>query len=187
MANIGGGGPTGRPASTTGGWRLLETKTQAVKGGDLDFDTVLTGDTSSGYKIEAWITNDDASATHVRLRVNGADSVVARQKQGITNATVSNAIDATSTMLTINAAGSAADTGTIIAEFPFPSAASHRQLFTRGSHLGAASTDLSEMQNTVLTLTTPANGVEVVGLGVHSSVADGIGAGSIIRLYERSA
>ena len=183
LANTGGTIPA---LKTNSFYQLIEEK--VISGAavtSFDFDYVLNGNADGGYIIELDFNNPTASDSYYFLRLNGAEVVVAQsyyQETGASGLANSYSTGIQGGMLGLDA--TTAENGIAIIRIPFSKTGTgnwERFVFWETSHVSTGSS-IVEVTNAAHLLTTPANSVNIVSLGIGAAVASSIGSGSVARL-----
>ncbi len=160
-----------------GNWELLETITIADDAEQTqDFAAVLDGDVDKRYRMEFFLINDNAATATYSLHVNLATWAVNRQFLNVGGATISAARDtATDIVSTVTGEDSQVDVDIYKAE-----TGSTRHAWVRNMR---ATGVLVQMLMYHFDITTPSTAVNITRLGLTNDRSDGIGIGSVLRLW----
>jgi hypothetical protein len=186
LVPVGGGSGSNK---VSGDWELIESITIAgAAETEKDFSTVLSDAAYSGYKITANIANGYAGAAYYYLRYTRAGPVTENCVGTMQYITASSTAVSGARALAAPAPFGAAFQNQYVA----PEATIENSAANIGSRYMLARAGYGETTGTtvidyVYHFTTPAQGTEIIGLGVYASQANGIGIGSILRLYGRIA
>lgn len=160
------------------GLYLVEERVITTASQTEDF-TGLDGDADGLYIIEGRLVNGTGSSSNYSIRANGAAVAGSRQILSVEGSSVSGGAD-TSLTIVGAAAGNTADFEALMSSSV---SGATRHLICRAANEGGTFGIL--LVN--MKLTTPSSGTNITSVGVAASVADGVGVGSIIRLWKRQA
>lgn len=153
--------------------RIITTASQTE-----DF-TGLDGDADGCYILEGRLVNDAGSGSNYSPRMNGSATAQNRQILSVESTSVGGGADTSGTFC---GASSGAVT-TFRAEIPVTKTGYQRNMLCNAAHLSSGSLAIFL---SYLTITTPSNATNITSIGIGASVADGIGVGSVIRLWKVS-
>ncbi len=140
-----------------------------------DFADTLNGDVDQQYWIEASFVNDNAGTAKYSVRINLADWAVNNQQAIFSGTSHTAARITTPEILTLGTS----QEGHITVNLPKAETGISRH---------ASVTELRNFNTSIraehsIVITTPIKSVNWTRLGIGSDVADGIGVGSILRLW----
>jgi len=167
------------PVGATSGekWELVEEKVFA--GGAQTYDiTGLDGDADGGYMFEAATINDGGGYSDCTLRLNGATAIGHWQTVRYRNAVVTAASGSTLNILL--------SSSTSISVF-FLTIPASRTGDARGGFIFCHDGGTT-IQNWLKSFefTTPASGTNITSIGLTSNIANGLGVGTVMRVWKRA-
>lgn len=160
-------------------WEMVEEITIGSAVTTQDFTATLDGDVDGAYMIEGRIVNDQVSNASINIRINSANWATNRQYNSASGTSVTASRDTATNMALAIANGGYTQFRTF---FPCVITGDGRTCYTietRGNTTSLANITFTH------DITTPANSVNITSLGVASSIASGIGVGSVLRLWKR--
>jgi hypothetical protein len=158
---------------------LVEEKVFAVAAQTFDFTATVDGDVDYRYRLMCFLVNDAVATISISLRLNVNTVAMARQVVTASAGGHPGARD-TSPLL---AGATTTEASTLYIDLVKPEVDDARH-FTVSSAISEGTG--IQIQRGSASITTPAIGDKITRIGVGASLADGLGVGTILRLYKWS-
>ena len=173
----------GYSGTPSGQWELIEPPTVVAGSAEtsFDFSTTLADARWSGYRVEMVVANGYAGAVTYNLRANSNPIAGNRQYGFDSNTSVTTVRNTT---VLIGSVGNG-DESTMVVGIPFAVASlPARHVFVDCVRNTAAAIDQYWAK---ISITTPSLATEFTSLGILASQANGLGIGTVARLFGRVA